>query len=215
MSAIAASRTAVTSPGGGFYITVTSNKGVTTKRVHGDLLTVGRAENCGLSIAHEALSRRHLSVTLVDGVCWIEDHGSSNGTTLNGQRIKPHEPLRVRPEDVIELGQSGTKLAISAEPQMWKSAAQAAPEPVAEDSIVTTTSHERAQVRAAQTSPSPKLTEEAQAQAEKLVQEAQKKAATLIQEAEIDAERRVQDIYRRAHETQAKTDEIYQRRLNE
>jgi pSer/pThr/pTyr-binding forkhead associated (FHA) protein len=66
----------------GFFVTIATQKGSTTKRVDGDLLSVGRSEECNLSIAHETMSRRHLSVTVRNGECYVEDHGSANGTLV-------------------------------------------------------------------------------------------------------------------------------------
>src|SRR5688500_17078044 len=90
---------------GGFFVTIATTKGgTTTEKIEGDQLTVGRAEDCNLTIQHETLSRRHMSVQLKNGQCWVEDHGSSNGTFVNGKRLKPHTPSRVLPEDFIQLG---------------------------------------------------------------------------------------------------------------
>lgn len=201
----------------GFYITVVTPKGSTTKKIEGDLLSVGRASDCNLSIEHSTLSRRHMSVILKNGQCMVEDHGSSNGTFVNGKRLKPHAATRVLPEDFIHLGQSGVRISVSIEPQMFKGSTPPLPtdDGPKEDTIVTTTITQRKLKAIAQPIPEPKKSAEATEQAEKLVQDAQKKVATLIQEAEIEAERRVQDIYRRAHETQAKMDEVYQRKMNE
>jgi pSer/pThr/pTyr-binding forkhead associated (FHA) protein len=202
----------------GFFVTITTPKGSTTKKIEGDTLSVGRSEECDLSIPHETLSRRHMTVLLIKEQCWVEDHGSSNGTFVNGKRLKPHSQIRVLPEDYIQLGQSGVRLSVSIEPQMWKETAPPVPneeEKEAPNTIVTTTMTERRAMRESMPVPLPKQNDEAHEQAEKLVQEAQKKAALMIQEAEIEAERRVQDIYRRAHEIQSKSDEIYQKRMNE
>lgn len=202
----------------GFYLTVVTPKGTTTKKIEGDTLSVGRASDCNLAIQHETLSRRHCTVSLKGGQCWVEDHGSSNGTYVNGKRLKAHAQTRVLPEDFVQLGQSGVRLSASAEPQMWKGATPPLPEEeksALADTIVTTTVTQRKLKAIGTPTAEAKKSDMAQEEAEKLVQDAQKRVATLIQEAEIDAERRVQDIYRRAHETQAKMDEVYQRRMNE
>jgi pSer/pThr/pTyr-binding forkhead associated (FHA) protein len=207
---------------GGFFVTLTTPKGgTTTKKIEGDMLSVGRDEDCNLTIQHETLSRRHMSVQLKNGQCWVEDHGSSNGTFVNGKRLKPHTPVRVLPEDFIQLGQSGVRLSVSVEAQMWKgSAPPTQPELKAVEentqTIVTTTINERRLVRESkEINVEPRQPVEAGEQAEKIVQDAQKRAAVMIQEAEVEAERRVEDIYRRAHATQAKMDDVYQKRLNE
>lgn len=204
---------------GGFYVTIATAAGSTTKKVEGDLLTVGRADDCHLTVSHETLSRRHLTITMKDGACWIEDHASSNGTFVNGKRINAHSLTRVLPEDQVTMGQAGVRLSVSAEPLMRKEGTP--PIPNEKDSthpnhtIVTSTQTVRQTARAAIPEAKPKPKEEAQDQAERLLQDSQRKAASLVQEAELEAERRVEDIYRRAHETQAKMDEVYQKRMNE
>jgi pSer/pThr/pTyr-binding forkhead associated (FHA) protein len=206
---------------GGFFVTIATAAGSTTKKVDGDLLTVGRADDCHLTIAHETLSRRHLTVTLRDGTIWIEDHASSNGTFVNGKRIPAHSLTRILPEDQITMGQAGVRLSLSTEPLMRKEGAPPVPaekqkqEEPPSDTIVTSTQNVRHKARQAQPPPKAKEKDEAQEQAERTLQEAQKRAAAMIQEAEVEAERRVEDIYRRAHETQAKMDDVYQRRMNE
>lgn len=198
-----------------FYITVANGKGATTKRIEGDLLSVGRGTDCNLAIDHETMSRRHLSVSLRRGECWVEDHGSANGTFVNGVRLNPHEPMRVRPEDQILLAQSGVKLMISNEPFVRKDASPPLPEDTSPGkAIVTSTYQQRHETRIAAI-PETRPPRESQQKAESLVLEAYKKSAQLVHEAEIEAERRVEDIYRRAHEVQAKTDAAYQQRLNE
>jgi pSer/pThr/pTyr-binding forkhead associated (FHA) protein len=207
---------------GGFFVTIATPKGgTTTKKIEGDMLTVGRAEDCNLTIQHETLSRRHMSVQLKNGQCLVEDHASSNGTFVNGKRLKPHTPTRVLPEDFIQLGQSGVRLSVSVEAQMWKGAQPPpAPDVKAEEektnTIVTSTvTQRRASREAEEIKVLPRKPAESGEHSEKIIQEAQKRAAQMIQEAEVDAERRVEDIYRRAHATQAKMDEVYQKRLNE
>ncbi|MBX3020282.1 MAG: FHA domain-containing protein [Bdellovibrionales bacterium] len=204
---------------GGFYVTIATAAGSTTKKVDGDMLTVGRADDCHLTISHETLSRRHLTISTKDGFCWIEDHGSSNGTFVNGKRVKPHVMTRVQPEDQVTMGQAGVRLSVSIEALMRKEGAPPVPRQeergAVSDTIVTSTSTHRRELRRSVVTPLARPADDAQQQAERVVQEAQKKAAVLLQEAEVEAERRVEEIYRRAHETQAKMDEVYQRRMNE
>lgn len=203
----------------GFFVSVVTPKGNATKRVEGDLLTVGRAEDCHLSIAHDTLSRRHLSVSLRNDECWVEDHGSANGTFINGKRIKPHSPVRVQPDDQIALGQSGVRISVSPEPMIRKESLPPVPgtdeNSQVSDTIISSTTQSRRAQRHSVVGFEPKVPDVAHTEAEKLIQDALKRAATLIQEAEVEAERRVEDIYRRAHELQAKADEIYQKRMNE
>jgi pSer/pThr/pTyr-binding forkhead associated (FHA) protein len=201
-----------------FYITIATNRGSTTKRIDGDILLVGRGEDCNLSVDHESISRRHLTISCRRGECWVEDHGSVNGTFINNARLVAHAPVRLKPEDQVILAQSGVRLFISTEALLRKESTPPLPkeeETAIHKAVVTTsTAEERLQTRALAV-PETRPVRESQQKAETLVIEAYKKSSHLVHEAEIEAERRVEEIYRRASDTQAKTDAAYQRRLNE
>ena len=51
------------------------------------------------------LSRRHAHVFLKHGVPWIEDLGSTNGTFVNGVRLRD-QSVRLEPDDVVAFGGS-------------------------------------------------------------------------------------------------------------
>lgn len=200
----------------GFFVTIATQKGSTTKRVDGDFLSVGRSEECNLSINHETLSRRHLSVVVRNGECYVEDHGSANGTFVNGSRLKAHSQIKVLPDDQVILAQSGVKLLVSTEPFARPEGMPPLPsdEKTVTSAVITGTATERQEKRLA-TLPEARSPRESQQRAETVVLEAYKKASHLVHEAEIEAERRVEEIYRRAHDVQAKTDDVYQRKLSE
>ncbi|MCJ7435137.1 MAG: FHA domain-containing serine/threonine-protein kinase [Anaerolineales bacterium] len=54
-------------------------------------------------------SRLHVTVELSDGTFYVSDMGSTNGTYLNGEKLKPHEPRTLKAGDVIELGKYGVR----------------------------------------------------------------------------------------------------------
>ena len=68
-------------------------------------LTVGRGPQNDLAIeADQFASARHASFEpRRDGV-WIVDVGSTNGTFLNGERLR--EPRRLEPGDVVRVGET-------------------------------------------------------------------------------------------------------------
>jgi predicted component of type VI protein secretion system len=71
-----------------------------------DEMVIGRhAEGAGRLADDEEISRLHARVSVdADGVCSVEDLGSTNGTFVNGRRISGTEALSVG--DTIELGQT-------------------------------------------------------------------------------------------------------------
>jgi NADH:ubiquinone reductase (H+-translocating) len=73
--------------------------------------TLGRAAENSIVLADPRLSRHHARVTLEDGVFWLADLGSANGTAVNGHRLQAPHPLKSG--DMVDLGQSRFVVAIS------------------------------------------------------------------------------------------------------
>ncbi|MHC4778572.1 MAG: HD domain-containing phosphohydrolase [Planctomycetota bacterium] len=67
----------------------------------GKELTGGRSEQCDMHMPAEGVSRKHFSVTGRDGKYFIADLGSSNGTLVNGQKIRVRG---LREGDKIRVG---------------------------------------------------------------------------------------------------------------
>ena len=52
-----------------------------------ELNIIGRASDCDISLAAAHLSRRHAQLHIIDGMLFVKDLDSANGTFLNGKRI--------------------------------------------------------------------------------------------------------------------------------
>lgn len=53
-----------------------------------DLTLVGRDEDCDLRLNHKSISKLHCVIVKTDGLLLLRDLGSTNGTRVNGQRIR-------------------------------------------------------------------------------------------------------------------------------
>ena len=63
---------------------------------------VGRSPNADIVIAAGYVSARHARFTLMGQNLFVEDLGSTNGTTVNGQRIS--DPVALSENDVVTIG---------------------------------------------------------------------------------------------------------------
>lgn len=81
---------------------------------------IGRGADCDLRLRESAVSRHHCTVRVSGGEVSVVDLGSSNGTFVNGQRIRSSSPLRTGDQlavgsatFLVDLGDSeGAKLDV-------------------------------------------------------------------------------------------------------
>ena len=72
-------------------------------------LFVGRRPSCDICLDFENVSGKHCIFRLINGVWHVRDMGSTNGTTVNGARVKER---RLADGDEIAVG--GTRLRFEA-----------------------------------------------------------------------------------------------------
>src|SRR5580692_2891457 len=53
-----------------------------------DLTVVGRKEDCDLRLEHKSVSKMHCIIVKTDGLLLLRDLGSTNGTRVNGHRVR-------------------------------------------------------------------------------------------------------------------------------
>ena len=68
----------------------------------GQTLVVGRGTEADVVIDNTAISRRHLTLQLLNGTCFVGDLGSTNGTRINGEPVTT--PTAVDWGDVVTAG---------------------------------------------------------------------------------------------------------------
>jgi len=53
-----------------------------------DLTLFGRDDDCDIRLDHKSVSKLHCVVVKTDGLLLLRDLGSTNGTRVNGQRVR-------------------------------------------------------------------------------------------------------------------------------
>lgn len=67
----------------------------------GDNWTIGRSEECDISIDYSVLTRKHLQISKKDGQFYLTDLGGANQTFLNDTELIPHKSVPLKPNDEI------------------------------------------------------------------------------------------------------------------
>ena len=65
---------------------------------------IGRGGSCAIRFASPDVSERHAILTVRDGVCWIEDLHSANGTYANGEAVEGR--VRLDGSIVVQIGEN-------------------------------------------------------------------------------------------------------------
>ncbi len=65
-----------------------------------ELTLVGRKEDCDVRLEHKSVSKQHCAIVKTDGLLFLRDLGSTNGTRVNGQRVRraallPNDQLNI------------------------------------------------------------------------------------------------------------------------
>lgn len=53
-----------------------------------DLVVVGRKDDCDVRLDHKSVSKQHCVIVKTDGLLLLRDLGSTNGTRVNGTRVR-------------------------------------------------------------------------------------------------------------------------------
>src|SRR5436305_12861247 len=65
-----------------------------------EMMLIGRQEDCDLRLDHKSVSKMHCVLVKTDGLLLLRDLGSTNGTRVNGVRVRraallPNDKLSV------------------------------------------------------------------------------------------------------------------------
>ncbi|MDA8017142.1 MAG: FHA domain-containing protein [Thermoanaerobaculia bacterium] len=68
------------------------------------LVSIGRSNNNDITMAVESVSKVHGYLVLEEGRCRFTDHGSTNGSKLNGAPLEKNEKYTLGDGDILHLG---------------------------------------------------------------------------------------------------------------
>lgn len=77
-----------------------------TYDLHAGQTLIGRAPENDIILLEENVSRRHCRLLVEGESTTLEDLGSSNGTFVNAERLKPRSPRRLEDNDVLKFGKT-------------------------------------------------------------------------------------------------------------
>ncbi|MBO9310878.1 MAG: FHA domain-containing protein [Chloroflexus sp.] len=102
--------TAPASPYGQLVVTRSGQSGVAVGKVFplNPITVIGRNPNCDIVLNDSFLSSEHARLERRNGVWWLEDLNSTNGTFLNGFEVRG--PTEVHPGDAIQVGRVELRL---------------------------------------------------------------------------------------------------------
>src|SRR5947199_8266370 len=75
-----------------------------------ELTLVGRKEDCDIHLDHKSISKQHCVIVKTDGLLLLRDLGSTNGTRVNGQRVRRAALL---PNDQINIASLRFKVSFA------------------------------------------------------------------------------------------------------
>ena len=72
--------------------------------MHGTEFSIGADPSCcNLVLQNDYISKRQVTVSFTEGGYTVVDHGSTNGTTLNGAKLQPNRRYPMRSGDRLIL----------------------------------------------------------------------------------------------------------------
>ena len=85
--------------------------------INKDVIVVGRKEDCDVRLEHKSVSKMHCVLVKTDGLLLLRDLGSTNGTRVNGMRVRRAALL---PND--QIGIAHYKFRVSLGPDLVEEA---------------------------------------------------------------------------------------------
>lgn len=97
-----------------FELNVSGPTGEGTIRLKDGTAVFGRQVSVDVLLDDQKVSRRHGQFVLAGSTLTVEDLKSSNGTLVNGNPIKPNDPVMLKDGDVVQAGPFTLTVAVTA-----------------------------------------------------------------------------------------------------
>lgn len=78
-----------------------------------DGVNIGRRTGNDIVLSNPYVSSSHAIIAVDDGIYRLTDIGSTNGTTINGEKLLPNQPIELKDGDEIIFGQMEVTFSIS------------------------------------------------------------------------------------------------------
>ena len=82
---------------------------------HKKSVIVGRSPKCDLVVPHDSMSRQHCQIDYFKEQFYITDLGSSNGVSINGQKIPPNQKRPFPSGSQLSFGKMECELVFTTE----------------------------------------------------------------------------------------------------
>ena len=69
---------------------------------------IGRNKDCHCVLNYPEVSKNHCLVSVEEGLCYVQDQASTNGTSINNEKLLPLTPVLLKNEDCLNI--AGQKL---------------------------------------------------------------------------------------------------------
>jgi pSer/pThr/pTyr-binding forkhead associated (FHA) protein len=99
-----------------------------------DMILVGRDDDCDVRLDHKSISKLHCAIVKTDGLLLLRDLGSTNGTRVNGQRVRRAALL---PNDTVAFANVKfvVKFGVELEKEDAKDGKKDAPAPIRRNAL--------------------------------------------------------------------------------
>lgn len=81
-------------------------------RMNKEVMVVGRAKDAEIQVVHQTVSGKHAQIICRKNELFVVDDFSTNGTTVNNEKLKPEVRIKLNHDDVVTFGDVAFKVSL-------------------------------------------------------------------------------------------------------